>query len=96
MARSERYKLLWAPRVGRRWGQGAVLGRSRDPEFIFDLENDPGEKINLAGSTSLEIDWLRSQLRAWIDVSPPESSGTNEAKMDEVMRRRLRSLGYVD
>ena len=96
MARSERYKLLWAPRVGRRWGQGEGLGRSRDPEFVFDLHNDPGETVNLAGDRSLEVDWLRSRLKAWMDASQPEESNESETQIDEETRAKLRALGYVD
>ncbi|HEX6864379.1 MAG TPA: sulfatase-like hydrolase/transferase, partial [Thermoanaerobaculia bacterium] len=38
-----RWKVVWAPRTGSQWGQGDALGRSRDPEYLFDLEKDPGE-----------------------------------------------------
>ncbi len=38
-------KLVLAPRTGLDWGQGEGLGRSRDPEYLFDLTKDPGETV---------------------------------------------------
>jgi arylsulfatase A-like enzyme len=66
MARTARYKLVWAPRTGRVWGMGDGPGRSYDAEYVFDLVADPGERENIAGAGPLEVDWLRSRLRAWL------------------------------
>lgn len=95
MARSARYKLLWAPRVGSDWGMGQGLGRGRDAELVFDLENDPGEHHNLAGEDILEVAWLRERLRRWIDVGEKLQPGEDLDDIDEETRRSLRALGYI-
>ncbi len=98
MARSARYKLIWAPRTGAGWGQGEGRGRSRDPEYLFDLENDPGETVNLAGESSLESAWLRSRLRAWIERGKAIEAGAaeEEVEIDPATRDQLKALGYLD
>ncbi len=98
MARSERAKLIWAPRTGAGWGQGEGLGRSRDPEYVFDLESDPGETVNLAGDETVEVAWLRSRLRAWIERGRVIEAGgvEEEPEIDAATRANLKALGYVD
>lgn len=93
-AQSQRFKLVWAPRTGRGWGMGEALGRSRDAEYLFNLEDDPQEQINRAGSSDLEAAWLRSQLLAW--VASKRASPAAEVEVDEETRQRLRALGYMD
>ncbi len=96
MARSERYKLLWAPRQGEEWGMGQGLGRGRDVELVFDLLHDPRERTNLAGQDILEVSWLRERLLRWIVLGelaePQEGEATT---MDEETLRNLRALGYI-
>jgi arylsulfatase A-like enzyme len=95
-ASSGHLKLIWAPRTGLGWGMGEGLGRSRDPEYLFDLRKDPGERVNLAGTGSLEADWLRSRLRAWVERGRTASKASEETPLDSETRRRLRALGYVN
>lgn len=95
---SGKWKLIWAPRVGIGWGLGDGAGRSRDPEYLFDLEKDPGEKTNLAGQGDLAASWLRSRLLAWIEhsrQSDEEEPGKSQAVDPETLNK-LRALGYVN
>ncbi len=93
-ASSRRLKLVWAPRLGLGWGMGEGLGRSHDSEYLFDLERDPGETVNLAGSGTLEAAWLRSRLLAWVERgTTPEAA--EKTPVDRETRRRLQALGYV-
>jgi arylsulfatase A-like enzyme len=93
--RSDRFKVIWAPRTGLRWGLGEGIGRSPDPEFLFDLARDPGETVNLAGGGGLEAAWLRSRLLAW--AGRARSEGEAEATpVDAETLRRLRALGYAN
>ncbi|MEP7013124.1 MAG: sulfatase-like hydrolase/transferase [Acidobacteriota bacterium] len=92
---SKRWKLIWAPRTGIGWGMGEGAGRSRDPEYLFDLASDPGERINLAGKGEIEAEWLRGRLLAWIARAQPEAEG-GEAPVDRETLDRLRALGYVN
>jgi arylsulfatase A-like enzyme len=93
-AQAGRWKLVWAPRHGYYWGMGDGAGRSRDPEYLFDLENDPGERVNLAGDRSLEVAWLRSRLLAWIQRNRSTEPRREHQPVDAETERRLRALGY--
>jgi arylsulfatase A-like enzyme len=91
-----KWKLVWAPRFGPRWGMGDGLGRSRDPEYLFDLEADPQERVNLAGEGGLEIAWLRSRLLAWVQRNRGLSARPPEQPIDPETERKLRALGYAN
>jgi arylsulfatase A-like enzyme len=93
---SRRFKLIWAPRTGFAWGMGGGWGRSRDPEYVFDLVRDPGETVNLAGSGAFEVAWLRSRLRAWAEKERIRAEEPERAPDDPETRERLRALGYVN
>jgi arylsulfatase A-like enzyme len=97
-ASSDHFKLVWAPRTGLGWGMGEGLGRSRDPEYLFDLVKDPGETVNLAGFAGrggLEVAWLRSRLFAWLQRRDgAEEPG--QPPVDRETRDKLRALGYAN
>jgi arylsulfatase A-like enzyme len=95
-AQSPRRKLVWAPRTGSQWGMGEGAGRSHEAEYVFDLRDDPQERRNLAGEPSLETDWLRARLLAWIDLARALQPGGETAELDDAMRANLRALGYLD
>ena len=92
-----RWKLIWAPRVGIGWGLGDGAGRSRDPEYLFDLKADPRETKNLAGQGDLAAAWLRSRLLAWIEHNrqDEEEPAGSQAVNPETLNK-LRALGYVN
>ncbi len=93
MARSAGAKLIYAER----WGMGEGLGRTRDAEYLFDLDADPEETENLAGGPDLEAAWLRARLRAWIERGKlMDLEGEDPDQIDDETRRRLRALGYLD
>ncbi len=91
------FKVVLAPRTGLDWGQGEGLGRSRDPEYLFDLTKDPGETVNLAGTGGLEAAWLRSRLLAWVArgrMLPDKLRKDLEIDLETL--HKLRSLGYAN
>ncbi len=93
MARSDSLKLVWAPRAGHDWGMGQGRGRTRDPEYLFDLGQDPDELVNRAGDPSLEASYLRSALRGWVDRLKRHPAG-GEVVIDARLRQHLEALGY--
>ena len=99
MARSPRLKFVFAPRMGSRggdrWGMGQGRGRGYDAEYVFDMVNDPEEKRNLAGDNSIEADWLKTRLTAWIEAGTAIEAGEELDEMDEDIQKSLRALGYL-
>lgn len=91
-----RWKVVWAPRTGVSWGQGDSLGRSREPEYLFDLEKDPREQVNLAGDGDLEAAWLREGLLAWVKKNRGSNAHPEEQPVDQKTLERLRALGYAN
>jgi len=96
MVRSERWKLILVPRPRFGWGMGRGRGRTHDAEYVFNLTEDPGERINLAGSADLEVDWLRARLAGWVEYWDSRQPEADDTLPDEETRRRLEALGYVD
>lgn len=93
--RSGRFKVIWAPRTGIQWGMGEGIGRSHDPEYLFNLERDPEERENLAGGGGLEAAWLRSRLLAWAERGRSEGEA-EQIPMDAEALKRLKALGYAN
>ena len=85
-----------APIVATKWGMGQALGRSRDTEYVFDLASDPEEMVNLAGLASVEVDWLRSRLLAWVERGMLRQGSAEAPDLDEETRKRLEALGYLN
>jgi arylsulfatase A-like enzyme len=97
MARSDRWKLILVPQPRLDWGMGRGRGRSHEAQYLFDLEADREEMYNLAGTPSVEADWLWSRLQAWRATwrsREPSDEGLDE--VDEETKRQLEALGYVD
>jgi len=79
----------WAPlRAARRDGWKLVRGAG---ERLYDLAADPGEARDLAGSESGRLPTLR---RALDELAAAESTAAT-APVDEALRARLASLGYL-
>jgi arylsulfatase A-like enzyme len=96
MVRSGSWKLILAPRPRFGWGMGRGRGRTHDSEYVFNLVDDPGEERNLAGAADLEVDWLRLQLRAWMDAWQARQPAIDDSLPDEETRRQLEALGYTE
>jgi arylsulfatase A-like enzyme len=99
--RADRWKYVWARGTERTWAMGLGPARSWDREYLFDLDEDPGETRNLASGFSVREDWLRTRLRAWVEAQLAEirsgaTPGEEESPLDPSELQRLRALGYVD
>jgi len=96
MARSDGWKLILASRPRFNWGMGRGAGRTHEAEYVFDLGDDPEERSNRAGVSSLEVEWLRSRLRTWKARWQKIQPVIDETELDAATRRQLEALGYVD
>ena len=95
MVRSETHKMVFAPRKDGGPGMGLGLGRSHDPEYLFDLRSDPGETRNLIGTGLAEESWLRARLVEWIEHTSRQAE-FESVELDRETREHLEALGYVD
>jgi arylsulfatase A-like enzyme len=97
MARSESWKLILVPQPRFEWGMGRGRGRTPEAEYLLHLESDPGEDVNLAGSRSLEADWLWSRLQAWRAAwRDRQPRNVTHGEVDELTKSQLEALGYVE
>jgi len=66
-------------------------------EEFYDLQNDPEEKSNLIGEArwSKEIAKFRKILDEFVETRE-EAKKTYSAEEKEIVKDRLRSLGYID
>ena len=95
MVRSDRHKLVFAPRTDGGPGMGLGPGRSHDPEYLFDLWEDPGETTNLIGLGLPEEARLRAALIGWAERTAAGGSAA-PVELDRETREHLEALGYVD
>jgi hypothetical protein len=54
------------------------------------------EHLNRACVRSLEVEFLRSRLRAWKEAWAQRQPKVLDEKLDDATRRRLEALGYMD
>jgi arylsulfatase A-like enzyme len=94
MVRSQTHKLVVAPRTDPGPGMGLGIRRSTDPEYLFDLRSDPGERANLIGSGLPEEEWLRDRLIEWIERTR-EQPRAQDVELDETTKEHLEASGYV-
>jgi hypothetical protein len=85
MVRTPRHLLFWA------FEEQMTLAAGR---YLFDLERDPAQETNVAGTALAVEEELMATLERWLadrrtDLPPP-------APLSEIEIERLRALGYVD
>jgi arylsulfatase A-like enzyme len=68
-----------------------VSGRTQ----LFDLQSDPGERIDLSAKRQEETQRLQAALLRWMkEREGPPASGESRRKAEE-LEKRLRALGYL-
>jgi arylsulfatase A-like enzyme len=68
-----------------------LLVQARQPLQLFNLDSDPAERTNLA----LEEPRLVTELMARLQAGRASLALTKRREIDDELRRRLRSLGYL-
>ena len=81
----------WGLRRGR-WK--LIWGEDENRLELYDLETDPGEKVDLAKERPDQATALKAELRGWLD-SQPVGQG-RAILLDAESRRKLEALGYVE
>ncbi|MFH1681615.1 MAG: sulfatase [Candidatus Eisenbacteria bacterium] len=66
-----------------------------EPDFLFDLEGDPGETTNLIDSEPERAARMRREIEAWIVLHGGKGPAVRRA-LDEETIEELKSLGYVE
>jgi arylsulfatase A-like enzyme/cytochrome c-type biogenesis protein CcmH/NrfG len=79
----------WAPLFAWRTAQHKMIEAPR-PE-LYDLEKDPGETANRAGSENARLVQMRQKLEVVLSRTAPSAA----AEVDPEAAERLRALGYV-
>jgi hypothetical protein len=62
---------------------------------LYDLESDPGERVNLAAERNDEVGRLTEVLRLRVDRVSGGKSAEQRLKNAEAVQERLRALGYL-
>jgi arylsulfatase A-like enzyme len=74
-----------------------IFDKRRKLEFLYDIETDPGETIELSGRHPEELKNLMKKLTRWIgEVEMYTGSGNGEnLNMSAQDERNMRGLGYM-
>ncbi|MEN8165629.1 MAG: sulfatase [Acidobacteriota bacterium] len=76
-------------------GSHKLISRSDGIELVFDLEEDPGERRNLAASDPDTTEELRDQMSAMMALMGGAPSA-EQLQADDETTEQLRALGYVE
>lgn len=73
-------------------------GKTVGSELFFDLRDDPGERVNLAGTAPAAEQEFRKEMKRWLAELNAESSPAEEecGKIDRELAERLRAMGYLE
>ncbi|MCU0610602.1 MAG: sulfatase [Candidatus Eisenbacteria bacterium] len=79
-----------------------VLNPTTGKTMLFDLENDPAERWDLARADTARVQSMLAELHGWMETSAalaeslPHSAGGNKARIDADTEAQLRALGYLN
>ncbi len=73
------------------------IWQSDGQEFLFDLQNDPGENRDIAAENPELVADLREKLGGWLAARrSPEGALSREPDFDPLVKRQLAELGYIE
>jgi len=71
-----------------------IEGEEEGTRELFNLEDDPGELVNLYESSRTVADELRARIAAWKSDYARETGDRPKPSPEDL--ERLRALGYVE
>ena len=77
-----------------RWPFKAIFEPGTDRRWLYDLSNDPGEEINLAGSREAALYEFLSDLQTLLRTEA-EATRADRPEIDPNVLQALKSLGYI-
>jgi arylsulfatase len=101
------YSEVWLPdapiEVGKRVqlsschfaGWKLIRDHRTENEYLYNLKNDPLEGNNLVSSETDTLKRMHEVLDAWLMMMPTDAGDEADRVIDEELRERLRSLGYM-
>ena len=95
------YTETFYPRLNYGWSELRAIYRGKwkyiwaPDEELYNLDADPGERENLAGSRLTERNELRSELRKFVEREAGSALSQVPNALDREDRQRLEALGYL-
>ena len=78
-----------------RWRNYKYIWHSQGNHELYDLSSDPGEEENQIGIQSQIENFMHSNLKRWLELSPQcQTQSGSDKELDPEVRRRLAELGY--
>ena len=77
-------------------GREKLIWHSDGRHEFYDLVDDPAEARNLAAQRSQDVSRLEGVLSRWIEDVKGQPGGGENPSFDDVARRQLEGLGYID
>ena len=78
-----------------RWPYKAVVDLEGGPQLLFELEEDPGEQVNLSAKYPAIMASLRAAITQQVAMRRTRPT-PGAATLDSATRERLRALGYLE
>ncbi len=81
-----------------RWEYNVRRKRGKESleHFLYDLENDPSERVNLIQSDPVTASNMLTALNMWLDAYPLFEAPVAEQMMNREQMEQLESLGYLE
>jgi len=77
-------------------GDFKFIWNSKDQHMLFNLKDDPEEKINIIGQDSKRTEGMMTQLKQYLAKLPKPGLAVPSGEPDDQTKEALKSLGYVN